>query len=141
MGVKYAKTLECVDVARDALDIWARWLKAESSPLGGLGWGDAVLHERLDYGYPSSSENATAELVEALLCDVKRLSAVAWRMLYLCYYCEQSTRQAADAMNLSHSRARELKLAGEIMLATKIQDFPDLQKSLNSEVDCAHRKC
>lgn len=100
---------------RRLLEIWGHWQRSLPSAIGGSVIGS--YSERIEPGIVTPAENETAEAMERVLCQVKRASHNAYRVLHWYYVHEASTRDIAEHMDRSHARVRELKLIGETMAA------------------------
>lgn len=101
---------------RQALETWGQWQRGLSGAMGGRVVGQ--YGERTARETVTLVENATAERMDRVLCQVKRASLDAYRVLHWYYYHEASTRDIAHHMRRAHARVRELKLTGEAMAAT-----------------------
>lgn len=84
----------------------------------GLGYSSQAAHLSIpgEVSEAPIPENAVADQVDRILCQVRDANAGAYAVLYRYYYWECSIRYVAQDLRLTRTNCNNLKQAGEIMV-------------------------
>jgi len=101
---------ELADV-RDQLNAWGAWLRAASGVNLNLSThaNFVVVMGGKDFDY----DDEGAEVIEEILVHMKREIPLVFKVIQQDYYFNNSTREGADRLKISHSRYRDAKSSGE----------------------------
>lgn len=104
-------------------NLLARWGEHMRSIKGvGLGYSSKASY-LAEHGSPSPApDDQVSDSVDLVLCKVKSINTPAYTVLSMYYYLEYSDRQISDAIKLSRTRCQNIRLSGEVMVATMLHD-------------------
>jgi DNA-directed RNA polymerase specialized sigma subunit len=109
---------------REMLNHWAEHLRSIKSDRLGYSSKAAYLSEPVEDA--SIPEDDIADKMDRVLCKVKAINEESFRVLSLYYFHEYSERAIGLTLNKSKTKCRDLRLSGEIMVATMIHDEKNL---------------
>ncbi|MEW8194762.1 MAG: hypothetical protein ACH255_03125 [Candidatus Thiodiazotropha sp.] len=104
-------------------------------------WGEYLRSIKSDrLGYPSDAsflsdpetdtsnpEDETAEMLDRLLCKVQAINFDAYRVLSMFYWLEYSDGAIGKTLQKPRLKCRELRITGEVMIATMIHDEKNIK--------------
>jgi hypothetical protein len=106
--------------AREKLNHWGEYLRSIKGDR--LGYSSRASHLSTPGEDSVMPDDETAEKMDRLLCKVKAINFEAYNVLSLYYWLEYSDGAIGKTLQKPRLKCRELRLSGEVMVATMIHD-------------------
>ncbi|MCU7845317.1 MAG: hypothetical protein KZQ93_15920 [Candidatus Thiodiazotropha sp. (ex Monitilora ramsayi)] len=116
---------EWLNPTRDLLLQWGEHLRSINGE--GLGYSSKASH-LVEHGVQQIiPEDELADKVDRVLCKVKMMNSDVFAVLKLYYYLEHSERSISETLQQSRAKCRDMRLTGEVMVATIINQDETIQ--------------